>query len=144
MFNSLVPVVVTYIVFSTIYKLFELFARRKERMALIDKIAACDNPAQSAVEFSLNIENSSKYSSIKWGCLLLGIGLGILFAFFVNINCIYIMQELANVDGSWRLSVSESQGIVYMASMLLFGGIALIIAFIIELRLRGSSGDKKC
>lgn len=144
MFNFLIPVAITYIVFSTIYKLFELFARRKERLALIDKMVMNENYAKCAAELRLNIDESSEYSALKWGSLVLGLGLGLLFAFFINMETLTAMRNFAEAGGEyfWRTSVAETQAIVYMASMMLFGGIGLIVAFVVERKLRALSREK--
>ena len=113
-----------------IYKLFELFVCRRERMAIIeklgDKITATDlNGKFSLPDYS---RTRSSFSSLKWGCLMLGIGLGLLIGFFLCAMSIprYVFME----DISWN--VRQMTSVIYGSSVLLFGGAGLITAFIVE------------
>ena len=69
------------------------------------------------------------FSSLKAGCLLVGIGLGLLVGFIINM----CMATNSYYDDGWYRH--EVAGTAYGASVLLFGGIGLIIAFVIELKL---------
>ena len=62
-----------------IYKLFELFACRRERMAIIEKLGDKISAADLKGKFSLPIYNHYSFSTLKGGCLMLGIGLAFLF-----------------------------------------------------------------
>ena len=97
-----VPLVVG-IVCAGIYGLFELFVR--------------------------NYMRNFSFSSLKAGCLLAGIGLGLLVGFIINM----CMATNSYYDDGWYRH--EVAGTAYGASVLLFGGIGLIIAFVIELKL---------
>ncbi len=70
-----------------IYGLFELFVRRKERLAIIEKIG--EKLDASAFEGKMRLPSYGgtrfSFSSLKAGCLLVGIGLGVLVGFFLNI-----------------------------------------------------------
>ena len=102
-----IPLVVG-IICAGIYGLFELFVRKKERLAIIEKIS--NNLDASAFEGKLGLPNYMSrvsFSALKVGCLLAGIGLGLMIG----------------------------------ASVLLFGGIGLIVAFIIELKLNKDKKD---
>ncbi|MDH6535712.1 hypothetical protein D0T51_11770 [Parabacteroides sp. 52] len=124
-----IPVVVG-IVCIGIYGLFELFARRKERLAIIEKIG--DKLDISAFEGKLRLPHyvrNFSFSALKGGCLMAGIGLGLLVGFLINSNS---ADYVENID-KWRFR--EIAGVVYGASVLLFGGIALIIAFVLELKI---------
>ena len=68
------------------------------------------------------------FSALKAGCLLAGIGLGLLVGFFIDLD---VSTSFVGADGFSR-DVSE---VVYGASVLLFGGLGLIIAFVVEMRL---------
>ena len=75
-----VPLVVG-IVCAGIYGLFELFVRKRERLAIIEKIG--DKLDASAFDGKLGLPNYMRnfsFSSLKAGCLLAGIGLGLLVA----------------------------------------------------------------
>lgn len=128
----MVPLVVG-IVSAGIYGLFELFARRRERLAIIEKMG--DKLDVSALNARIGLPRLTtdfSFSSLKAGCLLSGIGLGLLIGFIVSISC-----ANNNLD-SW--GQQEMISTVYGASVLLFGGIGLIIAFVLEMKL---SKEKK-
>lgn len=128
----MVPLVVA-IICAGIYGLFELFVRRKERMAIIEKLG--DKLLTSSSEIKLDLPSLStnfSCSALKAGCLLTGVGLGLLFAFFMSMG---IRPDMTN----W--SEREFTGALYGASVLLFGGIGLIVAFVIELKLSREKKD---
>jgi len=109
-----------------IYKLFELFARKKERLAIIEKIGEKFDP--SMVENTFNFpgkkEKEVSFGTLKVACLLLGIGLGLLVGFFI---CEYWVNGSTIYANPWDVA-----GVVYGASVLFFGGIGLLIAFLVE------------
>lgn len=104
-------------------KLFELFVCKKERLALIEKMGDKITPdmLQSKISFS-SIGNLS-FSALKVGCLLIGLGLGILVAFFIHYNMMDFCDDL------------RIQSTLYTSCILLFGGIGLLTAFLIELKI---------
>lgn len=111
------------IVFGTIYKLFELFVGKKERQMLIDKLS--ENSLTEGKFKGLNM--SSSYSALRFGCLLLGLGLGILMGYIIVCNSLpdYFMDDV-------NIRVRETASIIYGASTLFGGGIGMLVAFIIE------------
>lgn len=124
-----IPLVVG-IVAAGIYGLFELFARRKERLAIIEKIG--DKLDGSAFEGKLGLPSYMRnfsFSALKVGCLMAGIGLGLLIGYFINNG----MGNHQNIDHGW--AGREITSLVYGASVLLFGGISLLIAFVIEMNI---------
>lgn len=124
----LVPLVVGIITLG-IYKLFELFVCRKERLAMIEKLADKVNNGEVNSNFSLKLNYSRSrftFGSLKAGLLMLGIGLGLLIAFFI---CLYAFPSYAENE-AWH--IERQANIVYGACVLLFGGIGLLIAFLIE------------
>lgn len=111
------------IVFGTIYKLFELFVGRKERQMLIDKLS--DN-SFSEVKFK-GFMSSSPYSALRIGCLLLGLGFGMLMGYIIVYN--YFSQYWLD-DVNWQ--VRDTVSIIYGASTLFGGGLGVLVAFVIE------------
>ena len=92
-----VPLVVG-IVCAGIYGLFELFVRRRERLAIIEKIG--DKLDASAFDGKLGLPNYMRnfsFSSLKAGCLLAGIGLGLLVGFIINM----CMATNSYYDDGW-------------------------------------------
>ena len=78
------------------------------------------------LEHKINFSSigSMSFSALKFGCLFMGIGLGLLVAFAIHYN----FQDF--VDKEWRI-----ESLIYGASVLIFGGIGLLIAFLVELNI---------
>ena len=108
-----------------IYKLFELFVRKKERLTIIDKIGDKLTPEilSEKIDFSTNIPKLY-FSALKFGCLFMGLGIGMLVAFAVHYNFADFVENAYFLRST-----------VYGSCVLLFGGLGLIIAFIIELKI---------
>lgn len=119
----MIPTVMSIVTLG-IYKLFELFVCKKERLMLIEKMGDKYVPDVSCMP---KLYGRFSFSALKLGCLLLGMGLGLLIGFIICSSAIpgYLVQRV-------------NQGIVslvYGACVLIFGGIGLITAFIAELKL---------
>ena len=119
----MVPAVVGIITLG-IYKLFELFVRKKERLIIIDKIGDKLTPdiLNGKIDFSTNILKFSS-SALKFGCLFMGLGIGMLVAFAVHYNFADFVENTYYLRSA-----------VYGSCVLLFGGLGLLIAFIVELK----------
>ena len=124
MFNFIVPPLVFGIVTLGIYKLFELFVCREERLTIIEKMGEKFTPGMLEHKINFSSIGNSSFSALKWGCLLMGLGLGLLTAFAIHYN----FQDF--VSKQWDI-----QSMVYGASVLMFGGLGLLIAFLIELKI---------
>jgi hypothetical protein len=124
----MVPLVVGIITLG-IYKLFELFARRKERLAMIEKIGEKFDATMFENKFSFPKvkTNGSLYGTLKIACLLLGVGLGLLIGFFI---CQYYFTNASYND----YVIRDILAVVYGSCTLLFGGLGLMVAFIVELK----------
>ena len=127
-----IPLVVGIITFG-IFRLFDLFVRKKERLAIIEKIGDKFDASMIENKFSFPIKSSenSIFGTLKVACLLLGVGLGLLVGFFICQMSIYLPN-----GGNMELNVHayEISGVVYGASVLLFGGLGLVVAFLIEMK----------
>ena len=121
MFNFLVPPLTTFAVFYSIYCIFDLFVRRKERMEIIERMGDKLDPELLKPSFGFKGKINFSFSSLKLGALLTGIGLGI---FVGSILCAF-----GNLQ-----SETLTQSIIG-GSVLLFGGLGLIVAFVIELKI---------
>jgi len=88
--------------------------RKKERMALI----------QTGRDASILKEDGKCYSSLKWGLLLFGVGVGLLIAEFMA------KYEVMSPEAA------------YFSMASIFGGMALIIDFFIEKHRKGSEPEK--
>ena len=123
MFNDLFPAIIVLGIAYAIYKLFELYARRKERIMMIEKLSIGDSgiaPPDIAKWFSPPTSNSS-FGALRIGLLLTGIGLGLGITVILN-YCMDIQRY--------------EREVLYLASMLLFGGLGLTIAYLIEQKKR--------
>lgn len=89
------------------------YLQNKETMALI----------QNGMDPKLSKATPQPYKNLKWGLLILGSGLGLFIAFLLN-------QSIFNeTDGMQR---HHNNAIIYFAMLGIFGGLGLIVSFIIE------------
>lgn len=122
-----------------VYKTFELFACRRERMAIIEKLGDKISGADLNGKFSLPAYNRSSFSALKGGFLMAGIGLGLLIGFLISATAIpnYVSQN----DLSWN--TRQMVGIIYGSCVLLFGGAGLLTAFLIETKINNTKENKE-
>lgn len=116
-------VVVTTIAY-TIYKLFELFVRRKERMAMIEKLSGGIDPqvfSNQLNTFTWKSKSDNAWA-IRIGLLLIGVGFGIAVTSFIDISL--------TIPNDYRYK--HALDVLYPASAALFGGIGLVAAYFIE------------
>lgn len=135
-----IPVVVGIITYG-IYKLFELFVCRRERLSIIEKLSTNQfMPASGGLSLPNYSQPRISYGALKGGCLLVGIGLGLLTGFIICATC--IPDYFKNHGGNIREMIT----IIYGSGVLIFGGIGLLTAFIIELKLEKKERDteRKC
>lgn len=125
----MVPVVMAIVTLG-IYKLFELFVCKKERLMLIEKMGETEGMPKFPLANFYNSHFSISSSALKIGCLLTGMGLGLLVGYFI---CYQTIPAYLNSDTFWDYRHQIS--LVYGACVLGFGGTGLIIAFVTELRL---------
>ena len=125
-----IPIVVGTVTLG-IYKLFELFVRRKERLQIIEKLGDKLDPNffQQEQITPIRIIGNFSTGALKAGCLLVGVGMGLLVGFFIITSLYPNMQNIFELRGS-----REVASVIFGASVLLFGGLSLLIAFFIEMR----------
>jgi hypothetical protein len=117
------------IIFYFTYMVFELFVRKNERQTIIERMGQNMTPIDSNIlknQFDSLLPTIPKrsFTSLKLGCLFLGIGFGLLVGLFL---CLYISRY--DYD-NWR--EREFHSVAYGASVLLFGGAGLLISYGIE------------
>ena len=144
-----IPLVVGMITLG-IYKLFELFVRKKERLSMIEKIGEKFDASMIENKFSFptKVFSNVPFGSLKAGCLLVGIGLGLLVGFFIitfafgdsnistqSFNLAQIeWDRMRELEYNRERELKEVMGIVYGASVFVFGGLGLLVAFVLEMK----------
>ena len=115
------------------YKLFELFVCKKERLLIIEKMGEKFTP--DMLEHKINFSSIGKFSSsaLKLGCLLMGLGLGLLIGYLICSTTLEGYAEMGDVRLNYNMR--ETISIIYGACILLFGGLGLLTAFLIELKI---------
>lgn len=128
---DLEPIFVTAIVFFTIYKIIEVLSRRKERLIIADKLENLSNLNVSNLPDSCEefITARRKYSSLRTGSVFLGMGMGLFVGFIVQC-CVF------GLDPDYHYNALLT--VLYMGTMLLFGGLALVCSFIIERKMENN------
>jgi hypothetical protein len=115
------------------YKIIELFVRKKERLAVIEKLASL--PLESAEPVRVPNILYEKQDSGSWplriSLLLIGIGLGCLCAFFLQMY--YSSNSL-----TWN-----QKHMLEFASLAFFGGIGLFVAFLIESNQKNKASERE-
>lgn len=126
--DILMVFVLGIIIYGT-YKLFELFVRRRERLALIEKLGDSSSVNLQECKLYLPQSDSSLFTALKLGSLFSGMGIGILIGFFI---CNSFIEGYATGNNlTWN--IQKQSDIVYGSCMLLFGGLGLLVAFVFEL-----------
>jgi len=131
----LVPIcVVGFLVLGT-YKVLELFARKNERTLFIEKLASLyenEEDKEKRLKFQLPVfeTGNSIFRSLRIALLLIGIGAGCLFAFFLQI--IYFNGSSVPSYRDWVNQFQDLVLLVNFASVSIFGGIGLLAAYLIE------------
>jgi hypothetical protein len=131
----MVPLIIGICV-AGVYGLFELFVRRKERLTIIEKIS--EKLDASTFESKFNFGSywpRISFSALKGGCLMVGIGLGLLVGFILNNLPLMFQSYAGNQAHHDNWYHHEMAGAAYGASVLLFGGLSLIVAFVIEIKM---------
>ena len=121
-----------------IYKLFELCVCKKERLIILEKINFdnANNQYVNNIFKRHNSPSSFSFSALKVGCLLLGLGLGLVLGvlfFSFNIETVRAFGELTSY------STYRVVSLIISGAVLLMGGLGLLLAFIIEYKI----GKKK-
>ena len=122
--NFIMVPLVTGIVTLGIYKFFELLICRRERREIIGKLEPGSLIDYLKLVPGATIRTASETApgipagALKAGCLLLGLGAGLLFGFMLT-----RITEIQSYD---------TRRVVYGGSVLVFGGLGLIVSFIVE------------
>ncbi|RPH27281.1 MAG: hypothetical protein EHM93_19295 [Bacteroidales bacterium] len=114
--NAWVPIIAILSTFGTTFGLifYYLHTRNRQRLAMLEKGV---DPKTFYPRPTTN-----RYSSLKWGLLMVGIGLGILFGGFLS-------------------NYMEDEGPAIFSMIMLFGGLGLLVYFLIAKK-NDPDGDK--
>ena len=120
------------IVFLGIYKLTELFVRRRERQMLIEKIEKLDSASVDLLHQNFGRrDDSSAYWPLRIGAALVGLGFGIGLSLLAI--RFYPMPDFLK----WEVfSYLQSFG------LLMGAGLGLLVAFVIEFKLKQKKENK--
>jgi tetrahydromethanopterin S-methyltransferase subunit E len=109
--KELIPIVLFIGSFSLVFGIRYLI--NKEKMAMIER----------GIDPGLRKATPKPFISLKFGLLLVGLGLGLLVALFT----------VRGVFGSDMRSAEEGQAVaIYFGSIFIFGGLGLITSYVIE------------
>ena len=114
--EALVPLVGSVSMFATIFGI--VYMRNRENMALIEKGI---NPRQMS-------QRPRFYTSLKYGLLICGAGLGLMAAFLIDEFC---LNHNAVIAGTSELYTRDFPQI-YFALISVGGGLGLIISYLVE------------
>ena len=132
--NELMIVANVAIVFGVIYKLFELFVGRKERMMIIEKLGDKLTPDtfKNGIFYRPGLFS---FGGLRMGCLMIGLGVGLLVGYGI-----ISATQYSYFDGNRPY---EATSVVYGACVLLGGGTGLVISYLIEKKQREDEHNKE-
>ena len=122
--NWITAPLICAIVFGCIYKVVELFVRKRERLMLINKLTEISNVDFKGISL---YSSGNKFTGLRVGWLMLGVGFGFLFGFLINMMATY-GKYAYDFDDVWRYH-SVVGGIVYVACICICGGVGLLLAY---------------
>jgi len=137
----LIPLV-TWIICTTIYRLFGLFVQRRERIMMIEKANIdfektklstshlMDEAFKNDALLQLPKTKNRSFIVLRWGCLAVGLGLGLLVGGLL-LYYFGIEQDHAE-ENLFRYSI---QGYLMASCVFLFGGLGLVVSFVLERKL---------
>jgi hypothetical protein len=125
------PIFVTGIVFFFVYKIVELLVRQKERRLMVEKMTEISpEMLQQNINSMKSVQNDSlmgrKFSTLRWGALLLGVGFGWLLGWILYLS----QTDYVNTLGNWDKDHFQSS--IMISTTAFCAGIALIVVYIIE------------
>lgn len=131
--EELMQVATVAIVFGVIYKLFELFVGRKERMMIIEKLGDKLTPDtfKNGIFYRTGLFS---FGGLRMGCLMIGLGVGLLVGYGI-----ISATQYSYFDGNRPYEVTS---VVYGACVLLGGGTGLVISYLIEKKQREDEHNK--
>ncbi len=126
------------IIFGCIYKVTELFVRRRERLMLINKISEISNADFQGIKL---YSSGNKYTAMRIGWLMLGVGFGFLFGFLINMMATF--GDYGNHCEEVKFYHYHVAGIVYIACICICGGVGLLMSYRAERKAEQPQEEKK-
>lgn len=143
-FRTLMPIMIVGTISYFIYRLFENIIHRRERLKIIEAMGDKLSPellkSNQGFNFDLNLKgNFNTPSAAKWGCCLMGIGLGLILAFLV---CTYNIPGFAYSvhQNDYNYEAASS---VFGAFTLFCGGLGLILGTLLQYYMNNKFNNKK-
>ena len=118
------PPLVCAIIFGSIYKVIELLVRKRERLMLISKLTEISNVDFKGITL---YSSGNKFTALRIGWLMLGVGAGFLIGFLINMMATY-GKYAYDLNSVWEYHRVVS-GIVYVACICICGGIGLLMSY---------------
>ena len=116
------------------YKFLENLIRRKERMMLIEKIDSLDPSHVETLKNGIHLNSlasaSGHFTSLRFGMLLAGIGLGLIVAWVLTMMLYPNIASFKGTDG-YRY-YRDMFSVIYLAAPACFGGLALLLSYLVE------------
>lgn len=131
---ELTPIFIIGFIVLGIYKLVELFVKKKERLTLIEKLPIFLNQNQEEKnihlpQISLGIGSNYGSWALRISLLLIGIGLGFILSLIIQINCFDTLKEMKTSLG---YRYDNLILLINFACITFLGGVGLFVAYIIE------------
>ncbi|MDR0832660.1 MAG: hypothetical protein LBN93_00480 [Candidatus Symbiothrix sp.] len=130
--QELMPIFIVGFIVLGIYKLFELFVKKQERLTLLEKLPIIFENKENGGKINLPELAFGKQDYGSWplriALLLLGIGLGCIVAFLVEYS-IFDFSHYKDYD--WNL-LHKAEFVLYFSFITIFGGLGLLIAYLME------------
>ncbi len=117
------------VIFICSVKMIELFVHRKERIELVRKLDSLDLSKENNLDLGKIFGgDSSRFWPIRVGSLIIGLGIGLLVGYLINYGVGNFIPDNVYYD--------DAVGVVYGASVLLFGGLGLLLSYFLEKKSR--------
>ena len=117
--GELAAISIVGIISIVIYRVFELFVRKNERMKIIEKLGEQIKLSEANIDLNLPLfQKSGSNWALRISLLFIGLGTGLIVAFFI----------LFAIDGSYNVNDTP----LYFACLAIFGGAGLLAAYFIE------------
>ena len=135
---ELTPIIIVPAIFYFVYKVLESLIRRKERLMLVEKFDLSNLQALPSSQEALHVLDympNKRFSSLRAGLLIVGLGLGLCVAWALTIGTGLYLAD----DGSVSARYWEYRRMfdtIFLAAPALFGGIGLLISFLMEQKMR--------